>query len=184
MTPKLAEIAAVLTQTRAALLDAVAGLSQQDLERRPGPDDWSVGEILHHLLLTETSIARLAVRQLDRAFAAGLQPDPAPEESVLPRMAHLPVADRSRRLPAPDFTTPTPALAKDEILEQLGRSRETLLATLERADGFDLSGLQYPHPLFGPIDLYQWYLVCGYHEERHTEQIELAVQKNALSATA
>jgi hypothetical protein len=184
MSPKIAEIAAVLTGTRSALLAAVAGLSQQDLERRPGPDEWSVGEILHHLLLTETSIARLAVRQLERGFAAGLAPDSAPEESVLPRMAHLPVADRSRRLPAPDFTIPTPALARDEVLEQLGRSREALLATLERGDGYDLSGLTYPHPLFGPIDMYQWYLVCGYHEGRHTEQIELAVRKIASGATA
>ncbi len=33
----------------AALLELVKGLSQEELERRPTPDDWSVREVLQHV---------------------------------------------------------------------------------------------------------------------------------------
>ncbi len=42
--------------SRAALLAEVRGLSAEDLERRPGPDAWSVRQALEHVATSEVSI--------------------------------------------------------------------------------------------------------------------------------
>jgi len=48
-----------------------------------------------------------------------------------------------------------------------------------------LSEVVQPHPVLGPINLYQWALFVGSHETRHTGQVrEIAAQLNAGSNTA
>jgi hypothetical protein len=42
---------------------------------------------------------------------------------------------------------------------------------MEEADGIDLGLLQFPHPVLGRIDMYQWILYLGKHERRHIAQI-------------
>ncbi len=49
MHPHLAEVFALLDQSRAALRAAVATVEPGVRARRPGPDGWSVNEILEHL---------------------------------------------------------------------------------------------------------------------------------------
>jgi hypothetical protein len=46
-----------------ALEQAVAGLADADLDRRPGPDDWTAREVIHHLADAETRAA-IRLRQL------------------------------------------------------------------------------------------------------------------------
>ena len=43
----------VLDQARKQILALIDGISQADSERRPGPDQWSVGEIAQNPLLDE-----------------------------------------------------------------------------------------------------------------------------------
>jgi hypothetical protein len=38
-------------------------------------------------------------------------------------------------------------------------------------DGRDLTRLSAPHPIFGPINGYEWVLFIGQHEERHLGQL-------------
>ncbi len=47
------EVQMILTQAmqaRAALAAALIGLSDEDLERKPSPDQWSIGEVVEHML--------------------------------------------------------------------------------------------------------------------------------------
>jgi hypothetical protein len=50
-------------------------------------------------------------------------------------------------------------------------SRETLHELLPRLKAVNLSTVSYPHPVFGPLDLYEWFVMIGVHEERHMRQI-------------
>ncbi|MEP6705962.1 MAG: hypothetical protein ABJC05_00505, partial [Pyrinomonadaceae bacterium] len=66
----------------------------------------------------------------------------------------------------------------------LQQSRETLRAAFLAGDGLALSQVIQPHPVLGPINLYQWMLFVGSHEMRHTAQvIEIAEQLAAVSNT-
>jgi hypothetical protein len=57
-------------------------------------------------------------------------------------------------------------------LAALAESRRELLSALDLADGLALGQISFPHPLIGPLDLYQWVLFVGQHEARHAAQIE------------
>ena len=45
------------------------------------------------------------------------------------------------------------------------------LAAIARGDGLALSQVEHPHPIFGPLNLYQWVAFVGAHEARHAAQI-------------
>ncbi|MGE5188898.1 MAG: hypothetical protein ACM3NF_02450 [Gemmatimonadota bacterium] len=49
LPPKLAELADLLGETRRATFDLVSGLSEEEFGRREA-GEWSVGDILEHLL--------------------------------------------------------------------------------------------------------------------------------------
>lgn len=65
--------------------------------------------------------------------------------------------------------------------ERIG-NREQAYATLQeiRQHSFeffdslgdrDLSVNHFPHPIFGGLNLYEWYRFIGYHELRHRKQL-------------
>src|SRR5450759_2999877 len=72
MHPRLAEIAATREETRAAVVRAVEHLSPEDAARRPGPEAWSVDEILTHLSLVEPGVAKRIAKSVRLAREAGL----------------------------------------------------------------------------------------------------------------
>ncbi|MBB4635689.1 DinB family protein [Longimicrobium terrae] len=182
MTPKMQEIAGELDKARRGLLAAVQGLSQAELDARPKPDSWSVGEVMHHVSKIESGMIGMLSKLALPAIADGLPKDPAPEQSVLSMVEHLPVLDRTQRITAPEFVRPTHGISREELEAGLARTRGELLAAMEQADGYDLSGLSRPHPRFGPLNLYQWLALSARHEQRHTAQI--AEAREALAAGA
>jgi hypothetical protein len=177
LSPKLGEIVDALAHSRAALLGAVRGLSQEQLDRRPDAARWSPGEILDHVYRAEWGTARLAARRVPAALAAGLTLDPTPDASVMHRLDDARVTDRSRPVAAPEFVVPAPGRRRDEILAGLEEARTALLDAIRPAGRYDLSGIVHPHPILGPLDLYQWLLFCHHHERRHTEQIREALDE-------
>ena len=52
------------------------------------------------------------------------------------------------------------------------RSRAELHGLRPKLEAIDLSGMTYPHPAFGPLNLYQWLALIGMHEDRHLRQVE------------
>ena len=41
----------------------------------------------------------------------------------------------------------------------------------------NLSGVSYPHPAFGPLNLYEWLILLGIHKDRHLRQIEAVLSR-------
>jgi len=56
-------------------------------------------------------------------------------------------------------------------LGQLEQAREKLRAAFLSGDGLALEQVVQPHPVLGPINIYQWTLFNGSHEARHALQI-------------
>lgn len=170
MHPRVAELIDLLSRERAALLAAVASIPAADLDRRPAPDAWSVGELLDHLEQVEAGTARLLARRLARAREAGL---PAEEEtsSVLGRLSREELAARAPR-EAPDFVRPRPGTVAERALGELQRSRDALLEVLRDGDGLALGQVRATHATLGELDLYQWIAFIAHHEARHVAQLE------------
>ncbi len=168
---RLREVVQALEAARARLLDKVGSLGQADLDAAPSPDGWSIGEILHHLQLIETSVSRLVGRLLEHAERDDMGPDKR-TDSVLGSLDRFAIESAPQKVAAPTAFIPQKGSSQKDLLEGLAKSRGALLAVVERAGAFDLSQVSFPHPVLGRIDGYQWLLYVAQHELRHLHQIE------------
>ena len=168
---KVQEALDQIADQREGLLEASSGLSEAQLDYKPSEGEWSISDILHHMALTDEGSARLAANMLKQANEKNLPPDPTPELSVLNSLDEFAPKLTGTRVQAPDRVAPRSHLPAAESLVRLKASRENVVATWEQLGEYDLSGITYPHPLLGELNAYQWLIIAGRHESRHTAQI-------------
>jgi hypothetical protein len=172
LSKKIQELVDSVSSQRQLLLDSISGLSEAQLGYRPGGSQWSISDILHHLALTEEANAKLTSRMLKQAQALNLPPDSTPDESALNCLDGHADAIKNTKAQAPEFVAPQSHLPVEESLARLRASRKNFLESVEQLAQYDLSQLTYPHPILGNLNMYQWILVAGGHERRHTGQIK------------
>lgn len=168
-----------LSDTRGRLLAEVADLGEDDLGRAPASGAWSVAQVLEHLAVMEGRLVP-HFRRMAAGTASGTV-------SLLDRVRCLPprlAAWRGIRVRAPRVVAPGTPGPKQALLERLASSRRDLLAFIEETRGRDLSPLRLVHPALGGLNLYGWWEVIGYHEERHRRQIEEIRQALGLTREA
>ena len=174
MHPRLAEIAASLEETRAAVVRAIENLSPEDAARRPGPDAWSVNEILTHLSLVEPGVAKRIAKSVGQAKGEGL-PREVSVESVMRSLDGPAFSLLREKQVAPEFVDPKTVLPLPDALAMLMRSRDGLRRAMADADGWSLEQVVAPHPRLGMLDMYQWLLFLDHHERRHLAQLERTI---------
>jgi hypothetical protein len=165
-----------IDRTRARLVAAVEGLSEEQQTFSPAPGRWSVAELVEHLSIVEGNVVGLLGKLLGKAEesgaaaakAADLFADPVSIEEFVER-------SRVAKYEAPERIRPT-GLPLADSLARLKESRAALHALRPRVERADGRSLRFPHPAWGPLDLYQWLLFVGAHEDRHLAQIEALKQ--------
>jgi hypothetical protein len=175
MHPRLAAVVEFADRARTELLVTVDAVPEPLREARPSEAAWSVAEILEHLMMVERSVAKLVALKGGELQSQAQPPREAPE--MVPVDLSRFMTDRSTRIDAPERVVPRGELSAAESLAALLQTRGMLLDQLHTVDGLALSAVSHPHPLFGPLDLYEWIQMIGWHELRHAEQIrEVAAQ--------
>jgi hypothetical protein len=172
MSPKMREIAESIAQDRLALVSSVKDLTPEQTDFRPESGAWSIDDVLHHLALAEEASAKLMALFRERASKEAIVPDPNPGVSVLRSLDSRVEGADERRAVAPDRVAPRSRVEAPVALERLEAARRRILEILETLSPFDGTQLTFRHPFFGELDLYQWVLIGGWHERRHTRQIE------------
>jgi hypothetical protein len=171
LSKKIQELVDTVSSYRQALLDSISGLNAAQLDYKAEGAQWSIGDILHHLALTDEANAKLTSRMLKQAQALSLPLDSTPDESVLNSLDSYADVIRNSKAQAPEFVKPQSHLPVEESLARMKASREKFLESVEHLAPYDLTQLSYPHPLLGNLNMYQWILISGGHERRHTAQI-------------
>ena len=169
------EIYAALDKMRSKVLDAVSDLSDEQANFRSSEEKWSAILIVEHLAKTEANLVRVVGKLLGKAEAQNAPSD----GKINPPISFAAIADRARneRFQSPAFIAPEGAASLSQSLEQLAQSRIALLEMRPRIEAVDCSTVEYPHPAFGKLNLYQWLGFIGFHELHHLAQI-----KNLLAA--
>jgi DinB superfamily len=165
----VAEIYEDIDAARARLVSAVEPLTGEQHAFRPSPDRWSVAEIIEHLSITEPRVVRLVGALLDKLEASGARGDDSPFEPV--SLTQFAERARTEKYQAPDEIRPKGAPLQDS-LARLRDSRAALRALRPRVERVDGTLARFPHPAWGPLDLYQWLAFVGMHERRHLAQIK------------
>ena len=158
-------------EKRRELLESFEGVPGERLGRRAGPTGWSVAEILDHLRIVETGIARIITKRVAKAREEGLREE-TQTSSVMPSFEPHAAKLDSGTLQAPALIQPSPNVDINEALNGLKSSREALRAAVVSADGLAIGDIKHTHMVLGELDLYQWLIFVGHHEARHRKQIE------------
>ena len=136
--------------SRARLLDALKGLTKEQVQFRPGTgegeDAMGIAEVVRHVASIEAIFAE-RIRQLGRG---------------------LPV-DVTRTYPGylEDVSTRDP----DELAAELEASGARMTAGLAQIDGHERLDTHDSHRLFGALNCRGWYRLHGVHLEDHVHQI-------------
>jgi len=180
---RLAEILDYLEVTRAHLLDSAKRVSPSFAEIRPRTGAWCVAEILMHVAMVEGWAARLISRSVSLGREQGLGRETS-EESVLSSLDRFSVTNPVPPVMATERGIPPRDSTVSQALEVLEASRRALREALRDADGLNLAALTRPHPMLGDLNIYQWVLFVGQHEERHARQLERTVREVTEGAAA
>ena len=157
-------------EAREALWNSVRDVHHEQFNQKPAEDEWSIKQILEHLYLMEGAIAN----NIEKQLASGK------EEEAKKRSIELSV-DRTTKVEAPNEFQPTDDEASIlEMEEKLATSHQALQKIANEYSEATLAKKSMPHPAFGNMSLDQWVTFVGYHEERHTKQIEEVKEKLGL----
>lgn len=158
-----------LQATHDAFLQSIAGLSEKQWRFKPAPDRWSVAEVSEHIAVAESSIFGFVTMQI---MASPADPSKRAEVAGKDEFILAKVPDRSHKVQAPEFLKPTNRFATRQ--DNIRAFEDSRKATMDyvRTTNDELRDHFGPHPVFGPLDAYQWILLISAHSERHTKQIE------------
>jgi hypothetical protein len=161
----LEAIAHDLDDARAEVLREADGLSQAQADWRPTAGDWSVGEILHHLTLSEINTGKLTSKLL-KEMAAAATPYPA-DLAAFPPVPAWPPGPRE----APPVVRPEKGFSIAQLLQDMRAARERSRQSLERLATVDPRAFTWRHFTLGEMDLGQWWMLQALHDRDHLQQL-------------
>jgi hypothetical protein len=154
-----------LEKTKQGVLDATKGLSEAQWNFKPGPDRWSIAQVMEHIAAAEDYIRGMVV---EKVMAAPAVPDRDLKKTDDAVMAMIP--DRSQKAQAPEPLVPTNRFGSyDGSLKHFVASRATTEEFLKTTPG--LRDHAVDSPMNMKLDGYQFILLIAAHSERHTKQI-------------
>ena len=156
-----------LEVVRTDVLEEVRGLSQAQADWKPGPKDWSIGEIVHHLTMAEIATGKLTTKLTREAEAAGAsKPFPADVKAFPP---FTPV--RAAGAEAPPVVWPEHGKPIGALVSDMQATRQRSRQSIEKLGSIDPRPLTFKHFALGDLDLAQWWLLQAGHDGIHLRQI-------------
>ncbi len=165
-----AEAIALLEATRNKVLGEAAALSDAAWSFQPGPDRWSVAQVVEHLLLTEGFLWQ----SLDAALATEVDPEWAKKTEGRMAMIKQLLPDRSQRFQAPAPLQPHTEksdLSRRELVQRYREAREKSLAFARETEA-PIKAHLVDSENFGPMSAHHWLVFIALHNQRHNQQID------------
>jgi hypothetical protein len=149
------EIEALVGEGHEALLRAIDGVEGSRAKRRPEPDEWSVLEVMDHVVtgkrLVAALCAGLAAGQLPPGFGASSNGSRAQDGVTLIRFETLQAA----------------RAAADE-------AQASLLNCIRSFEGETDDEMKFTHFVFGSLNCREWAVFQRLHDDNHLAQIRAA----------
>ena len=157
--------------------DVISGLSESQLNWRPVPGSWSIGECIAHLNTTNA----LYIRSLEQSFTAARQQGlihrtGEPRPSFFERWFSNSLEPPYRiRFKAPkEFEPPSSRYERDELLARWVSIHERLLRLADENSDLDWKKTKVASPVSNKIKISSVgvFAVIGAHDRRHLWQAE------------
>ena len=161
----------VAEEAREKVLALLEGVSQPDSESKPTPEAWSIGEIAHHLLLSERRLSQQILGSIANSREGDFSQEKVSAQRPFP-LEDTADSEKSGKGTAPEPTQPSPGLSINDLLQDLRQARDETRAELLPLRSRPLDNLWWEHPRFGPMTLYDRIRLSGYHDLKHLKQLE------------
>lgn len=143
------DLTALISRTGSTWSEALVDMSEQQAEFRPG-EEWCAKEVLSHLIGTN--------RGINQQIA-----DMAGAESPRPAQRVKGMGEISEEYDRMDISRLRTEVA--DVFEEI----EELMSSLAGNEKLDQ---QFPHPLFGPLNLKEWFVFHRVHAMDHVQQLD------------
>ncbi len=183
---------------RAKTLELTESLNQRQMDFPPGTDKWSVGEVMHHLFLTEKTYRDDLVRLIElkksgkRSVVRRSFSDIDLRFFFLPefvmRLSEIPIEIFTRLMPGgirdalirnrlipfqnPSVSAPKKGIAGDELRRMLTASFAETEKLIHSNSGLNYDSMIHKHPVLGINTAPELVHIQTLHEERHQSQIK------------
>jgi uncharacterized damage-inducible protein DinB len=157
-----------LVSTRDQVVKEASTLTEAQWSYKPGPDRWSVGEVVEHLALTEPFLFELHEKTLKSPAAP---PEKREATKGKDEAIRTKIPDRTNKVTAPEPLKPGGSLGdRTKVLAAFEERRAKTLDYVDKTTADLRAHVSDQSPL-GPVDSYQWLLYIAAHTERHLGQI-------------
>jgi hypothetical protein len=156
-TKPRASIIDLVQTSQQRYLDVIGGLDDAAATKKPAPDEWSIRELLRHVILAGQDVA-LLVEHLSR----GALPPPAIAGR---RGAGTQIDDDGRPLAA--------------LVEQLRGVNGSMIAAIRSLPESPDLEAKAPHPFFGPLNCVEWAVFQRVHDEDHVQHAQKIIAATA-----
>ncbi|SMB96826.1 hypothetical protein SAMN00120144_2929 [Hymenobacter roseosalivarius DSM 11622] len=174
------QLAAAMHSAREVVTQRLRQLSEDQLNQRPSPDTWSVGQCLEHLTIVGGHHLPIMVRKIKAAMERGSKPADIVKSGFVGRWLvqsmRIPVSQKA--LKTPQRYAPSGSRLPRTVVEVFGRQLDEMLHLIDQARTINANRVRIPNPL---IPLLQLRLTDEFafllaHLERHMAQIERVLQ--------
>jgi DinB superfamily len=153
------------SETRDLVARTAHGLTPEQLQYRHDASRWSVAENLEHITIVEQHILAGLTRTLQ------MPPDREKKPAMTDEQLLANFGRVVQPITAPERLRPTSRWPLANLLTEFDAARHrTVEFATTAADTKELRHYFMPHPVFGELDCYQWFILAAGHSERHCNQ--------------
>ena len=155
-----------LKRSQNTFLRAAEPIPVESWIKKPGPEIWSAGEVVAHLIMVEESVVSYSNRVIQHT----------PKRISLWNRQHLPLwiveARIVKRKSPIALNSALVSADKQKMLGDLQDTRNRALEFLEATQSRDLSTYRWNHAFLGSLSLYEWFEMIAAHQARHAKQLK------------
>ena len=186
-SPFLVQMNDLLNSCTRRTEEFAGGLSEAQLNWRPGEGRWSVAECLDHLLVTNALYLGCMERAIHRAHAKGK----SAEESTHSRntifggfIIRTLKGGRAKAVPAPRMFSPASDITPG-IVDRFVKSQVRLTEAMHDAEGLHLDRVKFGTPVSALLraNLGEAFELLVLHEARHLDQAEEVIATDGFPAS-
>lgn len=179
-TPTLDELTLNIEEVSREVKEAFAKLNSAQLNWKPNPDSWSIGQCLDHLIKSNQPL----ISTVEAVKQSSGRPSLWERVPLLPRLFGKLVVDAvspeaARKLKAPDKFQPRSSDIDGDVVRRFLDTQKAVLDLMRSTAHMDLKRIIITSPASSVItySIFDGYRVISNHEQRH-----LAQAKRVLNA--
>jgi hypothetical protein len=154
-------------------INELKAISHSQFNWRPKSSDWSIGQIVDHIIKTDHSFFAGIRKTLERG--AETKSETAYKSSLIKKLKIKSWGPNYQlKKTCPDFLCPDSSFIPSSIFEDFDVHQVKLIGFLRKADGLDLKRLKAKNlvPLWSDLNLGDLFHILLNHQARHIKQAQ------------